>query len=80
MAGNVAEWVYDWFDDNYYLVSPEANPTGPEEGTQHVVRGGAWGVGSSQLLLSAVRSRFEPDAAGPGIGFRCALSAEVVDR
>jgi formylglycine-generating enzyme required for sulfatase activity len=78
MAGNVSEWVYDWFDDDYYLVSPESNPIGPDEGTQRVVRGGAWGVGDSRLLLSSIRSRFEPQEAGPGTGFRCALSAEVV--
>ncbi len=79
MAGNVSEWVYDWFDDDYYLVSPESNPTGPDEGTQRVVRGGAWGVSDSTLLLSSIRSRFEPDEAGPGTGFRCALSAEAVE-
>jgi formylglycine-generating enzyme required for sulfatase activity len=80
MAGNVAEWVYDWFDNSYYSVSPESNPTGPEEGTQRVVRGGAWGVSSSQLLLSSIRSRFEPGEAGPGTGFRCATSAEAVEQ
>ncbi len=78
MAGNVAEWVYDWFDDDYYSVSPESNPTGPDEGTQRVVRGGAWGVSDSRLLLSSIRSRFEPGEAGPGTGFRCAISAEAV--
>ncbi len=78
MAGNVAEWVADWYSATYYATSPEANPTGPATGTQRVVRGGSWGVGLRDLLRSAIRSRFTPDANGPGVGFRCAISANAV--
>ncbi|GAB4468138.1 MAG: hypothetical protein Kow00124_02070 [Anaerolineae bacterium] len=77
MAGNVAEWVADWYGAAYYSVSPAENPTGPESGTTRVVRGGAWGV-SAAGVQSVLRSRFEPGLTAPGIGLRCAVSAEDV--
>ena len=42
MAGNVWEWVNDWYQDSYYEVSPSSNPKGPESGTSKVLRGGNW--------------------------------------
>lgn len=79
LAGNVAEWVADWYAPDYYAVSPEVDPQGPMSGIQRVVRGGAWGVGSADLLRSAVRSHYAPDDYGPGVGLRCALSASAVN-
>ncbi len=79
LAGNVAEWVADWYAPDYYAVSPEVDPQGPADGTQRVVRGGAWGVGSADLLRSAVRSHYLPDDYGPGVGVRCALSANLIN-
>jgi formylglycine-generating enzyme required for sulfatase activity len=74
MAGNVSEWVLDWYDASYYAVSPSENPTGPALGTQRVIRGGAWGVSNPLLLRSDSRYRYEPEGSGPGTGFRCAIS------
>ena len=37
MAGNVMEWASDWFDGNYYSISPASNPTGPATGTRNVI-------------------------------------------
>ena len=42
MAGNVAEWVHDTYDDKYYSKSPYRDPKGPEEGQNKVIRGGSW--------------------------------------
>ncbi len=42
MAGNVYEWVNDWWQSDYYNVSPYSNPPGPASGTQKVTRGGSW--------------------------------------
>jgi formylglycine-generating enzyme required for sulfatase activity len=78
MAGNVAEWVADWYSATYYEVSPAQNPTGPESGTERVVRGAAWGVANPDSFRSTVRVRFKPDLRGPGIGVRCAISASEV--
>ena len=41
MSGNVSEWTNDWFDDNYYKVSPEHNPKGPATGKKKARRGGS---------------------------------------
>lgn len=79
MAGNVAEWVQDWAQTNYYAISDGINPRGPEDGTLKIVRGGAWGVSGPDAFSMTNRSSFAPDVYGPGLGFRCAVSAVDVE-
>ncbi len=77
MAGNVIEWVGDWYNGDYYSVSPESNPPGPSAGKYRVTRGGSW-VGDNDNLFhyarSTSRSNFLPDDWVFAIGFRCARS------
>ena len=73
MAGNVAEWVADWYDDADYADSPYNNPVGPSSSTSdsRVVRDGSW-IHNDFIVYSALRSWSRPEYASSYIGFRCA--------
>jgi serine/threonine-protein kinase len=76
MAGNVFEWVNDWYRRDYYGTLTNANqatenPQGPVEGESRVFRGGAW-FSNSYNARSSVRGYSQPDVRPNFLGFRCA--------
>jgi serine/threonine-protein kinase len=73
MAGNVSEWVADWYDAAYYRNPPLANPLGPDTGQERVLRGGTW-FAKAQYATSIDRNAYDPSVSDYYVGFRCAFS------
>ena len=70
MLGNEWEWVSDWYLGNYYAVSPERDPRGPETALLRVMRGGSWGDEPLALRVSNRTGR-EPGYGDSGFALRC---------
>ena len=74
LAGNLYEWVTDWYDDAFYTTPPTRNPRGPGEGAMKGQRGGSY-INSPYRLRSAFRTKGDPTEHDPHVGFRCAQDA-----
>jgi len=76
MAGNVWEWVSDFYLDTYYQQMPDRNPTGPTSGEGHPFRGGSWASdydGNLILVTTVYRLWNYSNNRSNVIGFRCAM-------
>ena len=74
VAGNVSEWVWDWYDFEAYQDEDASttDPYGPETGTTRVIRGGSWG--STDELLGVANRDYGTPGSTSYSGFRCVRS------
>ncbi|MDF7806696.1 formylglycine-generating enzyme family protein [Pontiellaceae bacterium B12219] len=78
MAGNVWEWVFDWWSTDFHLTGPRENPVGPATGDRRVNRGGSYLCHDSYCnrYRVAARTSNTPDSSTGNLGFRCALDVK----
>ena len=75
MNGNVNEWCWDKYNEDYYEVSEVEDPTGSPSGYLRVYRGGCW-INDAQLCRNADRDLFWPGSKDMRIGFRCVVGTK----
>ena len=75
ICANVHEWCSDWYDPNYYAVSPDRNPRGPETGQRRASRGGSWRH-HIKVTRCAARSSIPPEFQYADYGFRVACGPQ----
>jgi formylglycine-generating enzyme required for sulfatase activity len=76
VAGNAAEWCFDWYDPKFYESMNARDPKGPDSGERRVLRGGSWRDRPAACRLSQ-RESAPPDQANDGTGFRIAVTAKA---
>jgi sulfatase modifying factor 1 len=77
LAGNLYEWVADWYDEAVYTTNPTITPRGPAEGTAKVQRGGSY-LNNPYRLRAAFRTKDDPTEHASNVGFRCAHDAPAL--
>jgi len=73
LAGNVMEWVADWYDQDSYRTLPVSNPVGVLYGEHRIIRGASWND-SIKRAQTSIRFKMYPEYRDVTIGFRCAKS------
>ena len=76
LAGNVWEWVRDWYDATYYSRSPERNPENTTAAKDRVLRGGGW-LNNAAVVRAADRLRVAPAIRYFGFGIRCVVEVSA---
>jgi formylglycine-generating enzyme required for sulfatase activity len=76
MAGNVREWVQDWYAPDYFQTAPHKNPRGPGNGILKVIKGGSWHSFKADVR-AASRGKGGFALKTDGIGFRCARKIDI---
>jgi sulfatase modifying factor 1 len=73
MAGNIWEWIYDWWSPDFHLTGPRDNPLGPDSGERRLNRGGSYLCHDSYCnrYRVAARTSNTPDSSTGNLGFRC---------
>jgi formylglycine-generating enzyme required for sulfatase activity len=74
LYGNVAEWVHDYYGEDFYGTSPERNPRGPTDGEFRVLRGGGWSDDPETIHASYRDFSASVDdgcLVSDALGFRC---------
>jgi formylglycine-generating enzyme required for sulfatase activity len=71
LIGNVAEWVADYYQSDYYAQAPASNPNGPSSGGERVIRGGSY-LDAAADASAWARRHADPLNAQADVGFRCA--------
>lgn len=75
-AGNVMEWVADWYGEDAYRHASKRNPMGPDHGVYRVMRGGGYTSRGRDIRITS-RSRMVPGFRDETIGFRCAITGKI---
>ena len=75
MAGNVWEWMNDWYESGFYARSPAKDPSGPASGHEKVLRGCSW-YNKPEVCFIATRDRYGPDLRLYYNGFRVVAAGE----
>jgi iron(II)-dependent oxidoreductase len=75
LAGNVQEWVADWYALGDALLNLTQNPRGPETGEFKALKGGSWRSQNPNLARCTVRAYQRPEYSSNFVGFRCAVEA-----
>ena len=73
MAGNIFNWINDFYGEAYYESAPSSNPGGPSGGDSHVIRGSSF-ESEPEQVLSALRHFGAPAYHSRDLGFRCVVS------
>lgn len=71
LVGNVAEWVADYYQSDYYAQAPGSNPSGPTSGGERVIRGGSY-LDDPATAAAYIRRHADPLNPQADVGFRCA--------